>query len=299
MGDAHRRAALELGTVGDQHHATGVGDDRLRHLHLAIVEIQQRALLVDRGGADDGIIHLELADQADGAGADDRAVGAADIAARHDHLDTRMAIELHRHVEVVGDDEQVFMRGERARDLLGGGSDVDEQRAAVRNLRRGRHPDRLLLVGSDKAAGFVGKIFNARRDDGAAVDTGQRALVAEVVEVLADGLGGHLEAPGEIVHHDPAERAGDVQNIRLTLGKPGHFSTLTTSMGVYGADVRGRGQRTIDGPFGSKRQKADRGKAAGGRLRRLTLLCEPDRGALRIAGAAKDFAVERIEPARR
>ena len=102
------------------------------------------------------------------------------------------------------------MRGERARDLLGGGSDVDEQRAAVRNLRRGRHPDRLLLVGSDKAAGFVGKIFNARRDDGAAVDTGQRALVAEVVEVLADGLGGHLEAPGEIVHHDPAERAGDV-----------------------------------------------------------------------------------------
>ena len=52
MGDADRRATPQFRAVGDQHDAARIGDDGLRRLHLAIVEIQQRALLVDRGGAD-------------------------------------------------------------------------------------------------------------------------------------------------------------------------------------------------------------------------------------------------------
>ena len=39
MGDAHRRAAAEFCRVRDQHDAAGVGDDGLRRLHLAIVEV--------------------------------------------------------------------------------------------------------------------------------------------------------------------------------------------------------------------------------------------------------------------
>ena len=65
MRDAHRRAAPQLGRIRHQHHAARIGDDGLRRLHLAIVEVEQGALLVDRGDADDGnTVDLELADQA-------------------------------------------------------------------------------------------------------------------------------------------------------------------------------------------------------------------------------------------
>ena len=87
---ALRRSLVE---VRDQHDAARVGDDRLRRLHLAIVEVEQRALLVDRGRADDGVVDLELADQADRGRADHRAVGAAHRAAGHDHLDARMPVQ--------------------------------------------------------------------------------------------------------------------------------------------------------------------------------------------------------------
>src|SRR6266849_357041 len=85
------------------------GNAGLRRLDFAIIEIQQRALLVDRGSADDGVVNLELADQADRGRADHRAVGAAHRTAGHDHLDARMSIKQHRDVEVVGDDQQVFV----------------------------------------------------------------------------------------------------------------------------------------------------------------------------------------------
>src|SRR5439155_11938199 len=49
MRNTYRRAAAELCGVGDQHDAAGIGNDRLGCLHLAIVEVEQRALLVDRG----------------------------------------------------------------------------------------------------------------------------------------------------------------------------------------------------------------------------------------------------------
>src|SRR6202171_4700050 len=53
-------------------------------------ETQRRPPLVDRGCADDSVIALELADQADRGRADHGAVGAAHRAAGHDHLGARM-----------------------------------------------------------------------------------------------------------------------------------------------------------------------------------------------------------------
>jgi hypothetical protein len=64
-----------------------------------------------------------------------------------------MPVQQHRNIEVVGDDQKVLMRSERAGDLFGGGADIDEQRTAIGDLRRGRSTDRLLLVGGDEAAG--------------------------------------------------------------------------------------------------------------------------------------------------
>ena len=73
--------------VGDQHDLAGILDDRLRHPHLAIVEVEQRPVLVDRRGADHRVVDLELADEIDRRLADDAAVGAPHRAAGHDHLD--------------------------------------------------------------------------------------------------------------------------------------------------------------------------------------------------------------------
>ena len=154
--DADRRAAAEFSGIGDQHDAARVGDDGLRHLHLAIVEVEQRALLVDRGRTDDGVIDLELADQADRGRADHSAVGAAHRAARHDHLDARVPVQEHRDVEVVGDNQQVLMRGQRARDFFRRGANVDEQRAAVGNpLSRGK-ADRPLLLCRHETPRLIG-----------------------------------------------------------------------------------------------------------------------------------------------
>ena len=231
MRDADRGAAAQFGGVGDEHGGARVGDDRLRHLHLAIVEVEQRALLINRGGADDGVIDLELADQLRGGGADHGAVGTAHRAASHDHLDARMAVEQHRDIEVVGDDEQILVRGQCGGDLFRRGADVDEERAAVGDARRGGRPDRLLLVSGDEAARLIGEVLHTRGDDRAAMDAGQRALVAEVVEVLADGLCRHLKAPGKVIHRHPAEGAGEVEDFSLAMRQSGHGKT--SGKGTY------------------------------------------------------------------
>src|SRR5204862_7504558 len=115
----------------------------------------------------------------------------------------------------------------------GRGADVDEERAAVGNARGGGSPDRLLLLGGDETARLIGEVFDAGGDDRAAMDAGQRALVAEVVEVLADGLRRNLETAREACHHHPAEGAGDVEDFGLAMRQSGH--------GGYGAAVCGRG----------------------------------------------------------
>ena len=109
------------------------------------------------------------------------------------------------------------MRGQRGGDFFGGGADIDEQRAAIGNLRRRRRTDRLLLVGGDEAARLVSEVLDSRSDDRAAVNPRQRTMIDKVVQILADGLRRHLEAAGEIVHRHPAEGAGDVQNLGLAM----------------------------------------------------------------------------------
>ena len=113
-----------------------------------------------------------------------------------------------------------------ARDLFRRGADIDEERAAVRDQRGGGGADRLLLVGGDEAARLIGEVFDARGDHRAAMDAGQRALLAEIVEVLADGLRRHLEAAGEIFHQHPARGAGEIEDFGLAMRESGHGGVI-------------------------------------------------------------------------
>src|SRR5262249_17431896 len=54
------------------------------------------------------------------------------------------------------------------------------------------------------------------------MDAGQRALVAEVVEVFPDGLRRHLETAREVLHHHPAGGAGEVEDFGLAMRQSGH-----------------------------------------------------------------------------
>jgi hypothetical protein len=44
------------------------------------------------------------------------------------------------------------------------------------------------------------------------MDPGQRAVIAEIVEILANRLRRHLEATSQVFDHHPAEGTGNVQD---------------------------------------------------------------------------------------
>src|SRR6218665_665253 len=62
-GQLHHGRAVELAVVGGQPDLARVLDDGLRHLHLAVVEVAQRAVGLDARDADERDVHLELADE--------------------------------------------------------------------------------------------------------------------------------------------------------------------------------------------------------------------------------------------
>ena len=89
MPQTHHGIAPELGVVGHQQHIPGVFNNRLGNPHFPIVKIEQGAIVIDSGNADNAVIHLELADEVDGRLADNAAVAGADHPAGDNDLKTR------------------------------------------------------------------------------------------------------------------------------------------------------------------------------------------------------------------
>ena len=137
-----------------------------------------------------------------------------------------------------------FVRGERARDFLGRGADVDEQRTAVGHQRRRRRADRPLLGGCHEAACGIGEVLDARRHDRAAMHAGEGAALAQVVEILADGLRRDLEAARQIVDRHPAERAGQLHDFGLPPGN-GHCSDKYPCAAALKTGNRAVGRTTL------------------------------------------------------
>ena len=110
------------------------------------------------------------------------------------------------------------MLQEGTRHGLGGGADVDEEGRVVGNSGGCRLADRGLFVRRDELPRVIFEVLDARGQDRAAVGPGEQAPAAQVVEVLADGLGRDIEALGQVLDGDPTrlERMFDnlVQELR-------------------------------------------------------------------------------------
>src|SRR5690606_22516432 len=98
--------------------------DGPRHANLPVVVVEQRAVGVDRRGADDGVVGTELPDEVHGRLADHAAVAVPHHAAGEDDLVLGVAAQDVRDVDVVGDHHEATARPQRHRDLLGGRPDV-------------------------------------------------------------------------------------------------------------------------------------------------------------------------------
>jgi hypothetical protein len=59
--------------------------------------------------------------------ADKSAIAIADRPARDDYLEVRLSREHIRDVEAVGDDAEIFVTQQSARDRLIGGADIDKK----------------------------------------------------------------------------------------------------------------------------------------------------------------------------
>ena len=201
----HHGRADELAVVGGQPDLARLLQDGARHAHLAVVEVAQRAVGLDARDADQRDVHLELAHERHRGLADDGAVARPHRAAGDEQLAVRMIAEDRRHVEVVGDDAQPAVPHQRVRDGLGGGADVDDQRAAVRHRLGHRLGDAPLGGVVEALAPAVGDVLGGRaRRAHAAVEAPQQAGLGQQAHVAAHRLQRHAEAFGQRLHAQAA-----------------------------------------------------------------------------------------------
>jgi hypothetical protein len=60
------------------------------------------------------------------------------------------------------------------------------------------------------------------------MDAGQRAALAEIVEILADGLRRDLEPARQLLDHDAARGPRDVEDFGLAMRQSGHGDGLNS-----------------------------------------------------------------------
>ncbi|MNC91093.1 hypothetical protein D3C83_72880 [compost metagenome] len=102
------------------------------------------------------------------------------------------------------------------RDLFRGRADIDEERTLVGHQGGRRLADGALLLRGDETPRLIGQILDVGGDDGAAMHAIEQPLVAQLVQVLADGLRRHAEARRQRVDVEPPGVPGERQNVRLS-----------------------------------------------------------------------------------
>ncbi len=85
------------------------------------------------------------------------------------------------------------------------------------------------LVGRDLAARLVLNILDAGRKQGATMHARKQALLAQVIEILADRLRSDAEMPGKVVHEDPPVVFGHLDDFVVTLRQEHWLSSAFAS----------------------------------------------------------------------
>ena len=193
--------------IGRQPNLARLRDHGLCHLHFAVVEVAQRTIGLNARDAYYGDVYLELAHEIHRCFADDAAVARAHHAAGHDDLAFRVAAQDGGHVEVVGDHAQTLVVQQRARNRLGGGADVEDQRAVVWNLARHVARNAGLLGRVQRLALRVRDVFHrGSGDTHPTMKTREQAFVGQTLYVAPHGLQGDAQGLGELLHRSGLAR---------------------------------------------------------------------------------------------
>ena len=163
--------------VNDQHHVTGVFNNRPLGAHFMVVELQQRAIGVDTADAENAVIKTKLGDKVQGGFTDDTAIPAAQLAAGKDNAEVLFHHQRIGDVEVIGDDTQIVMVKQRMGYRFRRGTDIDKQRRAVGDFTRHLAGDALFFLGLGRFPVVPGSIHRAGRKRGAAVMTQDHFLI--------------------------------------------------------------------------------------------------------------------------
>ena len=108
---------------------------------------------------------------------------------------------------------------QRLADGFGGSTYIDEQRGVVGDQPGCGATDRLLLLCGDLAPRLIFHVLDAGRKQRAAMDACQQALVAKVIEVLADGLRRHAEMCRQVFDQNPAVVLGHLDDLGMAWRK--------------------------------------------------------------------------------
>jgi hypothetical protein len=118
-----------------------------------------------------------------------KSIARAHHAAGHDHLAVGVAAQEGGHVQVVGQHAQAAVVLQRAGDCLGGGADVQDQRAVVGHLGRHGARDARLALGVERLALGVGQVLDGGAGHAhAAVEALDQPLLGQALHVAAHGL---------------------------------------------------------------------------------------------------------------
>ena len=173
---------------------------------LDLVLRREPARGVDAVDADEREVDVDALQRRVGERADELVGRAARDAAGDDQLEVRAHRELDRDVERVGDHGEVAARGEHARHLGRRGAAGEPDRRPVLDELGGRAGDPLLLVAAARAVADR-QLVRGAVGDRAAVRALEQALLAEQLEVAADGGLADPEVDARARRRRPTRRA--------------------------------------------------------------------------------------------
>ncbi len=216
------RDAAPLGVVDQGVDLVGGRDHGALDLRLLLHRVREAGLQGETDGADERLLDVDAPEDPVAQRADDRERLPADPAAEQEHGDARVAGQLHRDPDAVGDDRQlvpVLALLEVACDRQGRGRGVEDDAVAVLDQCRGGGPDARLLRALEPLADVERQLRAARRagGDGAAVGPDEATLTLEDEEILADRDRRHAEASRQLRDAGTTRLGHDLGDLLLAL----------------------------------------------------------------------------------